>query len=80
MSDKDKVLYTRRDFGKLTLAGLPMALAVQDLHAFAAVDSKIKGVQIGAITYSFRSFPNPADIITAYETIGLSEMELMANH
>ncbi len=81
ISERDKILYSRRDFGKLALAGLPMTLAVPNLSAFAAVvDSKIKGVQIGAITYSFRSIPNPADIIKAYETIGLSEMELMSNH
>jgi sugar phosphate isomerase/epimerase len=80
ISDRDKFLYSRRDFGKLALAGLPMTLALADLDAFAAVNSKINGVQIGAITYSFRSMPNPEDIIKAYETIGLSEMELMSNH
>lgn len=80
ISDREKFLYSRRDFGKLALAGLPMTLALADLEAFAAIDSKIKGVQIGAITYSFRSIPSPDDIIKAYVTIGLSEMELMSNH
>jgi sugar phosphate isomerase/epimerase len=80
ISDRDEFLYSRRDFGKLALAGLPVALALGDLKAFAAIDSKINGVQIGAITYSFRSIPNPEDIIKAYVTIGLSEMELMSNH
>ena len=42
------------------------------------MNSKFKGVQIGAITYSFRSMPNPEDIIKAYVTIGLGEMELMS--
>ena len=46
----------------------------------AKPDSKINGVQIGAITYSFRSIPDPEDIIKAYVTIGLSEAELMSNH
>ena len=46
----------------------------------ARIDSKIKGVQIGAITYSFRTIPNADDIIKAYQTIGLGEMELMSNH
>ena len=80
INDTDRFLYSRRDFGKLALAGLPATLALADLHAFAVVDSKIKGVQIGAITYSFRSIPNPDDIIKAYQTIGLNEMELMSNH
>jgi sugar phosphate isomerase/epimerase len=69
---KDPHLFTRRDFGKLALAGLPLSMA------FADIDSKFKGVQIGAITYSFRSMSNPDDIINAYKTIGLGEMELMS--
>ena len=43
--------YSRRDFGKLALAAAPFA------QAYAAINSKFKGVQIGAITYSFRSMP-----------------------
>jgi sugar phosphate isomerase/epimerase len=68
----DPLLFTRRDFGKLALAGLPLSMA------FADINSKFKGVQIGAITYSFRSMPDPVDIINAYKTIGLGEMELMS--
>src|SRR5207247_1034 len=55
-------------------------LANVPLSARAKIDSKIKGVQIGAITYSFRTMSNPDDIIKAYQTIGLGEMELMSNH
>jgi sugar phosphate isomerase/epimerase len=69
---RDPLQFTRRDFGKLALAGLPLSLA------FADINSKFKGVQIGAITYSFRTMPNPEDIIKAYVTIGLGEMELMS--
>jgi sugar phosphate isomerase/epimerase len=69
---RDPLQFTRRDFGKLALAGLPLSLA------FAQINSKFKGVQIGAITYSFLSMPNPEDIIKAYVTIGLGEMELMS--
>jgi len=69
---RDPLLFTRRDFGMLALAGLPLSLA------FAKINSKFKGVQIGAITYSFRTMPNPEDIIKAYVTIGLGEMELMS--
>ncbi len=73
---------SRRDFGKLTLAGLPASwvLAQVPLSALATIDSRIRGVQIGAITYSFRSIPDAAAIIKAYQTIGIGEMELMSNH
>jgi len=71
---------SRRHFGKLALAGMPAALALSSrpLSALAPIDSKIKGVQIGAITYSFRTMPDPREIIKAFVTIGLGEMELMA--
>jgi sugar phosphate isomerase/epimerase len=73
--------YTRRDFAKLTFAGVPASLLVANLpvSAFAQINSRINGVQIGAITYSFRSMSAP-DIIKAYVDIGLGEMELMSNH
>jgi len=66
--------YSRRDFGKIVLAGLPLSMLLQKPN------SKIDGVQIGSITYSFRTIPNAEDIIKAYVTIGLSEAELMSNH
>jgi len=66
--------YSRRDFGKIVLAGLPLSLAL------GRGDSKFNGVQIGAITYSFRTIPDAEDIIKAYKTIGLSEAEVMSNH
>jgi sugar phosphate isomerase/epimerase len=77
--------YSRRDFGKLAFAALPAAsilgaLADTPLSAGARINSRIKGVRIGAITYSFRTIPDPLDIIKAYTTIGLGDMELMSNH
>jgi sugar phosphate isomerase/epimerase len=74
--------YSRRDFGKLALAGVPASwlAAGIGLSARDKINSTINGVQIGAITYSFRSIPNADDIIKAYVTIGLGEMELMSNH
>ena len=74
--------YSRREFAALTLAGLPAPwlLPSARLFAQARIESRINGVQIGAITYSFRTIPNAADIIKAYQTIGLGEMELMSNH
>ena len=50
------MLYTRRDLGKLALA----AGAASPLVA-AKPDSNFGGVQIGAITYSFRALPSSAD-------------------
>ena len=63
--------YSRREFGELALG----AVALPWLPA----DSRIHGVRVGAITYSFRSMPADA-IIPAYVKIGLREMELMSNH
>ena len=76
--------YSRRDFGKLALAGLPAAAlwrrnGVAPLRAAEKINSTINGVRIGAITYSFRSMPADT-IIPAYVKIGLGEMELMSNH
>ena len=71
--DQNPMLYSRRDFGKLALAALPLRL-------FGPQSSRIKGVRIGAITYSFRSINDPEAIITAMAQIGLSEAELMSNH
>src|SRR5437764_5325367 len=70
--------YSRRDFGKLALAGLALpSLAGSRL---LAASSKINGVQIGAITYSFRSIPDAEAIVKAMAQIGLSEAELMSNN
>src|SRR4051812_4059235 len=67
--------FTRRDFGKLALASVPASMAFG-----AGINSKFGGVQIGAITYSFRSMSNAEDIIKAYKEIGLGEAELMSDH
>ena len=69
---------SRRDLGKIALISVPLA------KAFGAkmIDSKINGVQIGAITYSFNRLasPDPEAIVRAYPAIGLGEAELMSNH
>jgi len=76
--------FTRRDFGKFALAGIPAAagLSIPGILA-GAQSSKIDGVQIGTITYSFRGGPAqggvaPADMPAALQKIGLSEVELMS--
>ena len=65
---------TRRQFGKLAAAALPAA-------AFAAKpNSRFNGVQIGAITYSFRALPGTADDILKYcLELGISSIELMGD-
>src|SRR4051812_18259752 len=72
---------SRRDFARLALAGFPAALALKNipLSALDKINSRIHGVQVGAITYSFRALP-VEDVLKAYTTIGIGEMELMSNH
>ena len=45
-------MYSRRDFGKLALAGLPLSVALG-----AKVESTVSGVRIGATTFSLRELP-----------------------
>lgn len=66
--------FSRRDFGKIALAGLPLSAA------FAAkIDSKVNGVQIGVQSYSFRD-RGLDDAIKAMADCGLGECELFAQH
>jgi sugar phosphate isomerase/epimerase len=69
-------MYTRRDFGKISLAALPLA------SAFAKINSKINGVQLGVQTYSFRDLPQEGivdAVIHAMTEIGLGECEVFAS-
>ncbi len=71
------MLYSRRDFGKIALA----TSAVSKLMAAARPDSRIGGVQIGCISYSWRSMPganNDANKVLEYcLASGISAIELM---
>jgi sugar phosphate isomerase/epimerase len=70
---------TRRDLGKFATMALPIASLIPS-RAFAAPNSKIAGVQIGTITYSFKSdVKKPDDIIPDLVTIGLNSVELMSD-
>ena len=77
--------YTRREFGKLALAGLPAATlagsggAVLRAFAQASPNSLIDGVQIGVITYSYRSMPDQSAEATLKYIVdsGISAIELM---
>src|SRR4051795_12078908 len=77
--------YTRREFGKLALASLPAAAilargdSIFGAFAQAKPNSLIDGVQIGTITYSFRSMPDQSAEATLKYIVdsGISAIELM---
>jgi hypothetical protein len=74
--------YSRRDFGKLALSGIPLAaVALSGKKLFAAdkPNSKFGGVQIGTITYSYRLMPDQsAEAILQYVLdSGINAIELM---
>jgi sugar phosphate isomerase/epimerase len=68
-------MYTRREFGKLTFAGIALP---------GVLDSLVSGVRLGVQTYSFREMPRAAGqdhvetIIKAMTECGLTECELFA--
>ncbi|MES1262290.1 MAG: TIM barrel protein [Acidobacteriota bacterium] len=70
-------MQSRRDFGKLALASLPLSAALG-----ARIDSTVNGVRLGTITYSFRDLPrtpgkdNVDDLIKALTACGIGEIEL----
>src|SRR5580704_10301513 len=70
-------MISRRDFGKIALAGAPLSMAFG-----ARIDSTSHGVRLGTITYSFRDLPrtpgkdNVDDIIKALTACGIGEVEL----
>src|SRR6478736_914671 len=67
-------MYTRREFGQLTLAAFALPL----------VDPRVNGVRLGAQTYSFRQLPRPPGgdaidpVIKACVECGIGEVELFA--
>jgi sugar phosphate isomerase/epimerase len=76
-------MLTRRDFGKLALVGVPGTLlgGSDFFTAFAQAkpNSLIDGVQIGTITYSYRSMPDQTAEATLRYIVesGISAVELM---
>jgi sugar phosphate isomerase/epimerase len=71
------MLYSRRDVGRLALASLPFCAARSE-----QIDSKIGGVRIGAISYSFNTLEHadPMAIVKAFADIRIGECELMSEH
>lgn len=72
--------YTRREFGRIALATAAVPLAQWRLLAAAKPNSTFGGVQIGVITYSFRSLPSSAEQVLQYcVDCGIDGIELMSN-
>src|SRR5690348_18339606 len=77
--------FTRREFGKLALAGLPAAAFLGETPLFGAAlaqakpNSLISGVQIGTITYSHLQMPDQSAEATLKYILdsGISAIELM---
>ena len=71
---------SRREAGKILVAGTAgVLLAKESIFGAEKVNSVVRGVQIGAQSYSFRDRPLDA-AIKAYETVGLGECELYQGH
>jgi sugar phosphate isomerase/epimerase len=78
------MLYSRRDLGKLALAAVPAAAYLgrgRDLSAQSKPNSVVNGVNLGTITYSYRSMPDQsAEAILRYIVdSGISQIEFMGN-
>src|SRR5438034_1385881 len=77
--------YSRREFGKLALAGLPAAAVLGradslfGAFAQAKPNSVFNGVQVGTITYSFRQMPDQSAEATLKYILdcGISAVEMM---
>ncbi|HKE25309.1 MAG TPA: sugar phosphate isomerase/epimerase [Bryobacteraceae bacterium] len=70
------MLYTRRDIGRIALA----AGAAAKLRGAEKPNSNFNGVQIGAITYSYRQLPNSNDAHQVLQYVldsNISAIELM---
>src|SRR6516164_11419510 len=77
-------MWTRREFGKMTLAGVAGSICSSSalnsiLSAAERPNSFINGVQIGTITYSYRSMPDQSAEATLRYIVdsGISAIELM---
>jgi len=73
-------MYSRREFGHVVMAGLPLSLLLGKINA------TVDGVRIGAITYSYNDMPMIAGqdhvdmVIQDCQASGVGLIELMCNH
>lgn len=70
-------MYSRRDFGRLALASMPLTAAL------GKINSTVKGVPLGVCTYSFREMPRTGPdavgiVIQALQACGAGECELFS--
>ena len=72
-------MYSRRDFGRIALAGVPLVFAPDALKAAPRIPSTIAGVRIGTQTYSFRDKPLDG-VIQAMVECGLGDCEVFSPH
>jgi sugar phosphate isomerase/epimerase len=84
MSRNDRAQFSRREFAKLALAGVPAAAVfgrAASLVAQGKPNSVFGGVRIGVIApYSFNvETPDVASILTTVTKLGISEVELQNN-
>jgi sugar phosphate isomerase/epimerase len=70
-------MYSRREFGRLALVGLPMSVAFA--QGPSRINSKVNGVRIGVQSYSFRGL-SLDDAVKAMAQIGIGECELWSGH
>jgi hypothetical protein len=78
---RSRTCWTRREFTRAAL-GLPAALGLRPALAEAAagIEARIGGVEVGAISYSFRAIPDAEVIVRTMEQLGIGLVELMSNH
>ncbi len=79
MSKDAIVKISRRDAAKIIAGGTAAMLSGVRRAKAAPIDSVVRGVQIGAQSYSFRDRPLDA-AIKAYQDVGLGEAELWQGH
>lgn len=80
-SKKDSIISRRRFLGTTVAATAAYTLLPSGLSANINKRRIKKGVQIGAISYSFRSLPGNAEDVLGYLVqTGLTTVELMGNH
>ena len=74
-------MYSRREFGQVVLAGVPLALFLG-----SKINATVNGVKLGAITFSFHDMPNVVGrdhvkmVIEDCKRSGVGLIELMCNH
>jgi sugar phosphate isomerase/epimerase len=78
-------IFTRREFGLLTVAGIVLGRSKDHpLYGMGVADSTVNGVRLGVQTYSFRDLPRTPGgdavdtIIKSMTACGLTECELFA--